>query len=413
MPLLPFTFSSPGAFGLTLVEDGDGRFCFVSSLDDDPSGGKGTAEKLGIKIGDVLVHINETDVQGLPFATVINIIKGTGFPVRFTMMRAGQATRTEEPAPGTKRPRPEPDMNAQPVRQQIRQAPPPQRQLAAPSFNPSPFFPQVPQEIDTWRRVVEYRLRGNGTRLTPLSNEGRQLSLQRTHDDALTEIGARFVKEILAGAAGANGSGHVDAEEASTGISAAAAKELVEEMKSRMAELKTEYSNIMNRKTNLKKNYDRTRTHHQKLDELFQAEHGLLDGKLQNLNKRIAGSSIALKKHEQSFIDANKKHEQSLLDAQRNQGSGPSPQETAADIQNLANNRKNTQAQLEAARREEAKVKAILKKQSVQGQCYKNRCSKRVDLMKSICEKYDLVLQRIHHRMVNLNEMIKRAERCV
>ena len=199
---------------------------------------------------------------------------------------------------------------------------------------------------------------------------------------------------------------------------------------------KTEYSDIMNRKTNLKKNYDKTRTHHQKLDELFQAEHGLLDGKLQNLNKRIAGASVTLKKHEQSFIDAKKKHEQSLLDAQRSQASGPSPQETAASIQILANSRKNTQAQLEAARREEAKVKAILKKQSVQGQCYKNRCATRVDLMKSICEKYgrvpssvtplpaseltcakpriqDLVLQRIHHRMVNLNEMIKRAERCI
>ena len=114
MPLLPFTFAAPGAFGLTLVEDGDGRFCFVSSLDDDPQGGKGMAERLGIKTGDVLVHINETDVQGLPFATVINIIKGTGFPVRFTMMRAGQGARGPgggDEATGMKRPRPEPDMS--------------------------------------------------------------------------------------------------------------------------------------------------------------------------------------------------------------------------------------------------------------------------------------------------------------
>ena len=46
------------------------------------------------------------------------------------------------------------------------------------------------------------------------------------------------MKDILNGAAGANGSSPADTKEASAGISAAAAKELVEEMKSRMAELK-------------------------------------------------------------------------------------------------------------------------------------------------------------------------------
>ena len=87
MTLLPFLFQSPGAVGFTLSDDGNGR-CSVSSLDDDPQGGKGMAERLGIKTGDVLAYINETLVEGVSFRSVINIIKEARFPLRFTMMRA-------------------------------------------------------------------------------------------------------------------------------------------------------------------------------------------------------------------------------------------------------------------------------------------------------------------------------------
>ena len=98
--MLTFYFRTDAPMGLTLRDDAKARALAgkengglwdgavsVMRLERSPGGGRGEAEKLGVRTGDVLAAVNGTDVRHVAFGEVCREIRDAELPKALTMFR--------------------------------------------------------------------------------------------------------------------------------------------------------------------------------------------------------------------------------------------------------------------------------------------------------------------------------------
>ena len=72
--------TSPLQFSLERAGEADGASAIVASCDPADDGGRGCAERLGVRRGDRLLRVNGVDVRAAGFEGVCDALRSASFP---------------------------------------------------------------------------------------------------------------------------------------------------------------------------------------------------------------------------------------------------------------------------------------------------------------------------------------------
>lgn len=456
-----FTFPQCGGFGFTLAEENGA--CIVSSLDraTDPknpsSDTRGYAEKIGVRVNDVLVQVNDTTVQGLKLDAVISRVQNGHYPMRLTLWRAVDASAPSQQTAQLPVAQPSaPPQQQHPRQQQIdriatvqhahrqQQA---QRHypavaertstamhgnpiqgnpvLASSSSSsvtggghhnqqqhstPLPHAGHSSSHAEMWMAAIKATKRmalGDGPHLDP-----RHLTSQRATDDASFDIGARFVEAILSNKArgyewntpsppvaeSTGGEGGAGADQGGAEASKPSYVEMIKIMRAEMERVMVVFDATDAKKLDLKRRYDQLLTHHNEYTRAIGAQRQLLDGMVQKLQDR-ANKCNAIKfalSHQIAELRERTGSQLELAD------------DAARKLVELQTQHDGLNKRMETCRRERARYELILGRLREHDQEIQNRKKRRVSLMNEVCNNYDRTLSTTHAKMVELSNMMKR-----